>query len=193
MRRGTKERAATVTSERILGQQVTLRNPTRAERDAFLETLNDAGDEAPLQAFLSRNPSFLIRLLPPGARICIYDRPKLGSEYVPDFLIRVTNSQGPHWTGIELESPTVRPLTKTGEMSAKLGHAVGQVNDWKGWLRDNVAYARSELGLKGISGLLESWVIIGRRATMNDRQQKRYGALNLMGLTVLSYDRLLDV
>lgn len=78
-------------------------------------------------------------------------------------------------------------------MSAKLAHGIAQINDWRDWLRDNIAYARGELDLKGISGDLAACIIIGRRAAMNNHQQKRYAALNRMGFTVLSYDRLLDI
>ena len=155
--------------------------------------MNDAMDEAPLQSFLAEHPSFLVRILPPGANILLYDRPKLGSEYIPDFLIRVRNSQGSHWTCVELESPTVKPLNKAGEMSRKLAHAIGQINDWRDWLRDNVAYAREQLELTGISTDVAAWIILGRRAEMNDRQQKRYAALNRLGITVLSYDRLFEI
>jgi hypothetical protein len=124
-------------------------------------------------------------MLPPGSDIYIYDRPKLGSEYIPDFLISVRNSQGLQWTCIELESPTKKALTKSGVMTAKLSQAVGQISDWKDWLRDNIAYAQAELGLKEISNELEAWIIIGRRANMSEAQRKRYASLNRLGFTVL--------
>lgn len=189
----TRVRTATARAERILGRRVRACQPRQTERDEFRQILNDSVDEGPIQTFLAEHASFLIRLLPPGAKVLVYDRPKLGSEYIPDFLISVTSSQGPQWTCIELESPTRRSLTKSGQMSAKLAHAIGQINDWRDWLRDNIAYARAELGLKGISGELAACIIIGRRAVMNNHQQKRYAALNRMGFTVLSYDRLLDI
>lgn len=185
--------AVTSRAQRLISRRVRARQPTHAERDEFQQILNDSVDEGPIQTFLAEHASFLIRLLPPGAKVLVYDRPKLGSEYIPDFLISVTNSQGSQWTCIELESPTRKPLTKVGQMSAKLAHGIAQINDWRDWLRDNIAYARGELDLKGISGDLAACIIIGRRAAMNNHQQKRYAALNRMGFTVLSYDRLLDI
>lgn len=89
----TARRAATILAgERIQGIKVRRCQPTQAERDKFLEILNDANDEAPAQTFFLEHPSFLIRMLPPGAKIIVFDRPKLGSEYIPDFLITLTNS-----------------------------------------------------------------------------------------------------
>jgi hypothetical protein len=106
--------------ERILSRQVRAQLPTPAEREQLRDILNDAVNEAPLQMFLAEHPSFLLRMLPPGAKILLYDRPRLGSEYIPDFLISVNNSQGLLWTCIELESPTLRPLNKAGELSRVL-------------------------------------------------------------------------
>jgi hypothetical protein len=178
---------------RILSRQVRARLPTPTEREQLRDILNDAANEAPLQIFLAEHPSFLLRLLPPGAKILLYDRPRLGSEYIPDFLISVNNSQGSHWICIELENPTLRPMNKAGEMSRILSHAIAQVNDWKDWVRDNVAYAREQLGLKGISDSVAAWIVLGRRAEMNKREQKRYAALNRLGIAVMSYDRLLGI
>jgi hypothetical protein len=188
-----RKKPAATAEQRILSRLVRFRVPTGVEREELQDVLNDATDEAPLQKFLADHPNFLIRLLPPGSKIVLYDRPRLGSEYIPDFLISVQNSQGSHWTSIELESPTVRPVSKAGEMSRLLSHAIGQIHDWRDWLSDNVAYAREQLKLKGISGEVSPWIILGRRTAMTDRQQKRYAALNRLGITVLSYDRLLDV
>ncbi|HET8579443.1 MAG TPA: Shedu anti-phage system protein SduA domain-containing protein [Nitrospiraceae bacterium] len=188
----TQQDQATAALDRVAGHRVRTRHASQAERDQFRLVLNDASSEGPLQTFLATHPCLLIRMLPPGTNILLYDRPKLGSEYIPDFLISVTNSQGPLWTSIELESPTAPALTNSGEMAAKLARAVGQINDWRDWLRDNVAYARATIGLKGISNEITAWIVIGRRRPMNNRQQRRYAALNRMGFTVLSYDRLLD-
>jgi len=173
-------------------QKVRNRRPTGPERESLLDVLADARDEAPLQAFLDRNPAFLARLLPMGSDVIVYDRPRLGAEYIPDFLMSTRNSQGVRWACVELESPAAKAVTRAGNMSATLGGAVRQVNDWRDWLEANGAYARGELGLAGISGALTAYVVIGRREAMNDRQRKRYAALDRMGFSVLSYDRLLE-
>jgi hypothetical protein len=56
-----------------------------------------------------------------------------------------------------------------------------------------VTYAREQLGLKGISDEVAAWIILGRRIEMNNREQKRYAALNRLGMSVMSYDRLLGI
>ena len=177
---------------RILAKAVTPRLPSTTERDELRDIIADATDEKPLQNYLARHPAFFTRLLPPGTGMAIYDRPKLGSEFIPDFLASMRNSQGPHWLGVELESPTVRALKKNGDMTGALGHAIGQVTDWRRWLRDNIAYARTELRLAGISGDVKVWIVMGRRTDMNAKQAARYESLQQLGIEILSYDRLLD-
>ena len=93
---------------------------------------------------------------------------------------------------IELESPTERALTKAGLPGKKLAEALKQVRDWRTWLTDNVAYAREERGLKDIDGSCQSYVVIGRRGSLDASQIKVYRALSTDGITVMSYDRLVD-
>lgn len=94
---------------------------------------------------------------------------------------------------VELESPTERPLTKGGVPGKKLAEALKQVRDWRTWLTDNVAYARNQLGLKDIDGACHSYVVIGRRASLDANQLKTYRALSTDNTTVMTYDRLRDV
>lgn len=166
--------------------------PSVGEKNDFKIILDNAQSEILLQSYLSRHPSFLLQMLSHGRNAEVYDRPKLGSEYIPDFLLNIENSQGKHWACIELESPVRDPLTSAGNISAKLNQAIGQINDWRTWLRSNISYAQTELKLKGINAELDVWIIIGRRKSMNERQRRRYGALKDLGIKVLSYDRLLD-
>lgn len=166
--------------------------PSRLEKEELLDLLSDARDEKPLQTYLFRHPAFFYRFLPPGKNSKVHDRPKLGAEYIPDFLISVQNSAGSHWACVELESPTALPLTKAGELGSKLNHAIGQLNDWREWLRDNIAYARTQLNLKRVSAEMDAWIVIGRRHSMNENQLKRYSALKRLGVQVMSFDRLID-
>ena len=154
--------------------------------------LGDASDERPLQTFLANHPSLLAPLASAGKDYWCLDRQRLGSEFVPDFLLASNNSQGMAWCMIELESPVERPLTKAGLPAKKLAEAQKQVRDWRTWLSDNVAYARSELGLKGIDGNCRAYIIIGRRATLDPKQIKEYRALSTSSTTVMTYDRLID-
>ena len=120
------------------------------------------------------------------------DRPELGAEYIPDFLLASITSVGFQWVAIELENPNAKALTKVGLPARKLAEALGQARDWRMWLTDNVAYAREERGLKDIDGSCDAFVIIGRRSSLDPSQIKKYRALSADGVTVMSYDRLHD-
>jgi hypothetical protein len=63
----------------------------------FDEILKDAADERPLQTFLAAHPQLMTCLLPPGREARCFDRPRLGSEYIPDFLLCTRNSNGFEW------------------------------------------------------------------------------------------------
>lgn len=168
------------------------REPAPDIIDEFERVLADAVDERPLQRFLASAPVLLGPLAPPGGSYWCLDRPQLGAEFVPDFLLASATSAGFRWIGIELESPTVKALTKAGLPARKLADALGQVRDWRIWLTDNVAYARQERGLKDIDGNCAAVVVIGRRSSLDSRQIKKYRALSRDGITVMSYDRLHD-
>jgi hypothetical protein len=129
--------------------------------------------------FLASFPVLLTPLAPAGGTIWCLDRPRLGSEFVPDFLLATITSVGFRWTLIELESPPERPLTRAGLPANKLADALRQVRDRRTWLTDNVAYARAELGLKDIDSACTAFIVIGRRAGLDPKQIKTYRALSL--------------
>ena len=168
------------------------REPVRDIVAEFERVLADAVDERPLQSILALAPVLLGLLAPPGGSYWCLDRPQLGAEYVPDFLLASATSVGFRWIAIELESPTAKALTKAGLPARKLADALGQIRDWRTWLMDNVAYARQERGLKDIDGNCEAVVVIGRRSSLDPKQVNRYRAISTDGITVMSYDRLHD-
>lgn len=168
------------------------REPAAENLADFEAVLGDASDERPIQRHLASFPVLLGPLVPPGGTYWCLDRPKLGAEYVPDFLLATITSVGFRWLAIELESPMAKALTKRGLPARKLAEALGQVRDWRVWLSENVSYARDERGLKDINGNCDAIVIIGRRSTLDPRRIKKYRALSTSGLTVMSYDRLGD-
>jgi Domain of unknown function (DUF4263) len=168
------------------------REPAAETVDDFERVLGDAPDERPLQTLLASFPVLVGPLAPPGGAIWCLDRPRLGSEFVPDFLVASITSVGFHWAMVELESPNEKALTKAGLPAKKLAEALKQVRDWRTWLTDNVAYARGELGLKDIEANCPAYIVIGRRGSLDPKQAKTYRALSAHGTTVMSYDRLLD-
>jgi hypothetical protein len=168
------------------------REPAAETVDDFGRVLADAPDERPLQTCLASFPVLLGPLAPPGGTTWCLDRPRLGSEFVPDFLLASITSVGFRWAMVELESPNEKALTKAGLPAKKLAEALKQTRDWRTWLTDNVAYARSELGLKDIEADCPAYVVIGRRGSLDPKQVKTYRALSSDRTTVMSYDRLLE-
>lgn len=166
--------------------------PAAKTVDEFQRILDDATDERPLQTFLASSPMLLGPLAPPGGQYWCIDRPRLGAEFVPDFLLASHTSIGFQWSMIELESPNAKVLTKADLPAKKLAEALKQVRDWRTWLTDNLAYARGELGLKDIDAQCAAFVIIGRRGSLEPRQAPQYRALSGNGINVMTYDRLLD-
>ena len=168
------------------------RSPAPETLDEFKELLSDATDERPLQAYLAATPSLLATLLPPGANYWCLDRPRFGSDHVPDFLLASRSSAGFHWTMVELESPVAKVLTKVGRPAKQLAAALQQVRDWRTWLTGNVAYARDGLGLIDIDCNVPACIVIGRREALDRRQVEQYRSLSTENLTILTYDRLCD-
>jgi hypothetical protein len=168
------------------------REPAAETIDDFERVLADAPDERSLQTFLACFPVLLVPLAPVGGDVWCLDRPRLGSEFVPDFLLASITSVGFRWAMVELESPNEKPLTKSGLPAKKLAEALKQIRDWRTWLTDNVAYARGELGLKDIEADCPAHIVIGRRGTLDPKQAKTYGALSTDRTTIMSYDRLLE-
>jgi hypothetical protein len=117
---------------------------------------------------------------------------RLGSEYVADFIIICErDSIGYHWTLVEIESPRASRGKKSGEATAGLNHAINQVQDWRRWLADNVAYARTELHLTDIDGNALGLIIMGRRGDGVDPRRLQQ-MLHQNQVEVHSYDWLVD-
>jgi hypothetical protein len=169
------------------------RVPSRANIDNLRRVLEDAKDERPLQAFLAATPVLLKPLAQAVTDVWCFDRPGLGRELFPDFLLAVRLSTGIQWTYVELESPNVKPLNKAGRPSGKLAIALGQVRDWRIWLRENIAYARMHLGLTSIDAECNSVIVIGRRAMIAIEHVLKYQELSRENVAVMTYDRLVEL
>lgn len=166
--------------------------PAAETVDDFERVLSDARDERSLQEFLASFPTLLTPLAPIGGSVWCLDRPRFGSELIPDFLLASITSVGFRWAMIELESPNEPALTRAGLPAKKLAEALKQIRDWRTWLTDNVAYARAERGLTDIEANCPAYVVIGRRVGLDPKQVKTYRALSTDGVTVMSYDRLVE-
>ena len=158
------------------------------------EVLKDAQDEKPLQTLLASHPELLKAFMPAGIDRWSWDRPQLGNQFIPDFILCYRNSQGLNWIMIELESPTQRPLTQKSLVAGKLNEAISQIRNWRIWLRQNVAYASQQLGLKGLDAECPGMIVIGRRGMVDASQVMMYKELSERGdAKVMSYDRFLEM
>jgi hypothetical protein len=160
----------------------------------FRQAVDDACDERAIQVFLTQAPVLLAhQILGGGHGRWVFAKPRLGSEVIPDFMLCGMDSDGYHWTLVELENPRYPALTQSGEQSAKLTHAIGQVKDWRIWLRKNCGYAQNQLGFVQLDAEFRGIVILGRRRDLNPDHQEHYRELSRDNITVMSYDRLLAV
>ena len=166
---------------------------------ALEEVLVSNPDESAMQRFLENNQKFLIQALGGGHGRYQIAKPQLGSEFVPDFLLAEMDSIGMHWSAVELESPRISGHRRDGLQTSKLTHAIGQIRDWKGWIRNNIDYARrpseqNGLGLIGIDDRVPGLILIGRRDEYPERfNEFRRQMLDREGIAIHSYDWLADV
>lgn len=112
----------------------------------------------------------------------------LGSEFVTDFVIERSDAE---YVLVELEPPTMPLYTKGGDPSARLNHAEKQVEDWREWISENIAYARQNLpGIQEPSGV----VIMGRKRDMTRKNEKALRRRNRdrSAVTVWTYDDMLE-
>lgn len=172
---------------------VSHRFPSKANVTYFKGVLNVAGDEKPIQTALASNPALLRCLTNNTRHFWCFDRPSLGGKYIPDYLLCNHTSAGFQWTYIELESPTKQVLIKSGLPSAKLREAMGQIDDWRIWLRKNIAYAQNYLGFTDIDAECMAYVIIGKRAMINSKLAMKYRELSKHNLKIITYDRFIEM
>jgi hypothetical protein len=175
------------------GNYIEQRRPSLLNVENLERSLRDAKDERPLQTCLAATPVLLRTLGPTVTDVWSFDRPSFGGELIPDFLLASRLSTGISWTYVELESPNARALNNAGKPSGILNTALSQIRDWRIWLRENIAYARMHLGLEGIDAECEAVVVIGRRTMISGKHVLKYQALSQPNVTVMSYDRLVEM
>jgi thioesterase domain-containing protein len=149
----------------------------------FEELLNSSPREEVLQQFLTSNT---VLLEPSVQRI----RPKvrLGSEFVTDFVMELADEE---YVLVEIEPAHFKLFTEAGNPSAQLMHAQRQVEDWREWISENIAYIRQTLpGLHDPMGL----VVIGRRRDLSRAHIRSLRRKNteLHRIRIETYDDLLD-
>lgn len=152
--------------------------------DSFENLLNDGTKEEELQVFL-RDNSFILH---PSAE-CI-PKKKLGEDFVTDFVLAATTTQGPIYVLVEIERASHPVLTKDMTFSGPVNHALKQTREWDVWLEKNKAYIQNKLpGFETPTYL----VIIGRGHLMSDDEKAYLRSYNRdwKNTSLLTYDDLL--
>ncbi|MEV4207556.1 Shedu anti-phage system protein SduA domain-containing protein [Nocardia salmonicida] len=168
---------------------------TEREIADFELVLNSAGDEAPLQRYLTDHLSLVIGEWGPQCRWVI-PQASLGGRFVPDFLVARINSGGVRWRFVEIETPVIESLfTKKGHPRRQLAQGIKQINDWRFWCSENLDMARRPIN-KGGLGLTEIYpadgiVVIGRADQRTDDDRVALRQLEQTHqIQIMSYDRL---
>jgi hypothetical protein len=158
-----------------------------------LEELMESGErrEERFQQVLTAHPALLASLVIGNWQTYVIPKVRLGSEFVPDYLVLGLNSLGPQWLTVEIEAPHHRIEIASGDLSQATRHAVRQVVDWRDWLTDEIAYAQRTLGLYGLTNRAPGLVIIGRSEPSMERASERSRSGEDSDIAIHSWDWLL--
>lgn len=145
----------------------------------------------------------------------------LGTSFITDFVsvgrYPYSNRPQPLITFVELERADVPLFTKAGDPAAFLTHALRQIHDWKGWVRENRAFLATEFhrridevapseadrelrrhlyNIQGSFryGFVDRYLIIAGRRPVAVSDRLRLSQMNddLHAITIITYDALLD-
>lgn len=169
------------------------KNAPEPEAVRALEELLESGErmEAPFQKLLEMYPALLACTVMGGWKTFVMSQKRLGSEYIPDFLVLGINSVGPQWVMVEIEAARHSIENNDGTLSGATRHGVKQIQDWRDWMMTNVAYAQTQLGLHGITTRAPGLVIIGRDNPSFSRQPARAQSAEDARIDIHSWDGLL--
>lgn len=164
-----------------------------AEAVRELEDLLESGErlEEPFQHLLERHPQLLASLVVGNWATYVIPQQRLGSDYVTDFLVLGVNSLGPQWLAVEIEAPRHHLLRADEHLRQAVNHAIGQIEDWREWLTQNVTSAQVEHHLHGITNQIRGLVVIGRGEPQMDRASTRAVVGERQNIDVHSWDWLL--
>lgn len=160
--------------------------------EQFLELIDSRAKEERIHQFLVEKPEILYAALHGSDQIL--SKPNL-HKCIPDFAAGVEQMTMRRWSWILVEiEPAEFPLiTKSGNPSAQLTHAVRQISDWRNWISENTAYARTIL--PDITPTCHGLIVMGRRRMINTKLANQLRAYRdtLNRIEIHSYDWLHDI
>jgi hypothetical protein len=176
----------TQTAENISGRLPSQETISKLEALAseFEELLEDEIREEDLQRFLKDN-SFVLHQSAEGI-----PKQKLGEDFVTDFVLVATTTQGPNYFLVELERADYSVLTKDLSLASPVTQAIKQTRDWDVWLEKSKAYIQNKLpGFETPHYI----VVIGRSNNFDDSQRSYMRSYNRewKNLELLTYDDVL--
>ena len=151
-----------------------------AEFEALLE-----GPEEPCHQFLKTHLDLLCTTYDAA-----WSKVPFG-EHVSDFVFREPRND---YLLVEIEAPYRELFRKNGHQRHELTHAIGQIDDWLCYIQDNKPKVETELELHGISATPRMLVMIGRSASLTERNRRKLAVMQGRhpGLIIMTYDELLD-
>ena len=101
---------------------------------------------------------------------------------------------------VEFENVNVDYKIKSANMETEsVRKGLAQIKDWKRWIDSNKDYFMKSCGLSSISANIPTWgirycLVVSRRDRMDEtvNQMRRQSELEMSGLHIVSYDRLVD-
>ena len=176
----------TQTAETIsvtLPSRVTI-SKLQALSDEFEKILEDETREEDIQKFLKTN-SFVLH-----QSAETISKQKLGEDFVTDFVLVATTTQGPSYFLVELERATHPVLNKDYSLTSPVMQAVKQTRDWDVWLETNKAYIQNKLPGFETPHFI---VVIGRSVRFDDNHRAYMRSYNRewKNLELLTYDDVL--
>lgn len=168
--------------------------PEQSQIELLRKAINGAPDEKPIQRVIEEHPILLAGLTQSSWGKYVRSQVSLGGDLYPDFLMAVADSAGIHWTLVELESPRAERVgMANGQLGESARTGVNQVEDWREWLTQNLAFARETRGLIGIRPESSGMVIVGRRLQGSwPSFSARRRLFEDRGVTLHSYDWLVE-
>lgn len=176
------------------------------EANLLLTALNNAKKENDIQKYIKDNKKWFI----PASLFMDYDfghheafivpEQTLGSDYRVDYMLLGRNSIGYHIVFVEFENVNVDFKIKSANMETEsVRKGLAQIKDWKRWIDRNKDYFMDSCGLSAISANIPTWgirycLVVSRRNRMDEtvNQMRRQSELEMQGLHIVSYDRLVD-
>jgi hypothetical protein len=169
-------------SERLSGE-TTIEKLKEIARQ-FQELLQGDREEEALQLFLKEHPFVLHQSAE------TIPKQRLGEDFVTDFVLVASTTQGPTYTLVELERSSHNVLTRDFALASPVTHALKQTKDWDVWLEKNKAYVQNKLpGFETPRYM----VVIGRSAEFTDDQKAYMRSYNrdFRNTELVTYDDVL--